>query len=122
MEDDDKEINLIIWDIAGQELFERTRKQFYGTASGVVFVYDVTRPESFEAIKKWKAEIDSVLNNDYIKLLVANKMDLEPKVPSEEGKKLADELGMIFIETSAKTSMNVEEAFRSLAKALVKAD
>ncbi|MHA1143767.1 MAG: Rab family GTPase [Candidatus Helarchaeota archaeon] len=118
-EESGTEINLIIWDIAGQDLFERTRRQFYGTASGVVYVYDVTRRDSFEAIRKWRDEIVSSIDTEFKQLLVANKNDLDPIVTSEEGKKLAEELSMTFIETSAKTSMNVEEAFKKLAKMLV---
>ncbi|MHA1143383.1 MAG: Rab family GTPase [Candidatus Helarchaeota archaeon] len=119
-EEDGTKIKLILWDIAGQELFHQARKQFYINAQGVFYVYDVTREESFTSIRNWKTEIVNTIQEDHEEILVANKMDLEPVVSSEEGRKLAEELGMDFIETSAKTDMNVEKAFHQLAQSLVK--
>ena len=118
--DDGTILNLVLWDIAGQDLFERSRKAFYSSADGIVYVYDVTRQETFQAIKKWKDEIRTAIGDVGAELLVANKMDLELVVSSEDGKKLAEELRIVFIETSAKTAFHVDQAFKMLAEALLR--
>ena len=53
---DDKFVKLILWDIAGQDLFSSVRNQFYEGSDAVIIVYDVTRPESLESTKKWHSE------------------------------------------------------------------
>lgn len=63
------------------------------------------------------AEIDKYGNENVVKLLVGNKSDLEAsrQVKAEEGKTLADSLGIKFLETSAKDAVNVEKAFTTLS-------
>lgn len=73
--------------------------------------------QSFKDIDNWLTEADKNANENVIKLLVGNKNDLESKrqVSFQEGKELADSLGIKFIETSALNSSNVETAFITLA-------
>ncbi|KAB5563655.1 hypothetical protein DKX38_003709 [Salix brachista] len=80
-------------------------------------VYDVTEMESFNNVKQWLNEIDRYANDSVCKLLVGNKCDLvENKVvDTETAKAFADELGIPFLETSAKDSINVEQAFLTMA-------
>ena len=82
-------------------------------------VYDVTSQETFDAIPSWLQELD-VFTGDVppIKLLVGNKADLTSSktVNHETAKQLADELGIPFVETSAKDATNVEQAFLTMAK------
>ncbi|CDY47920.1 BnaAnng09520D [Brassica napus] len=80
-------------------------------------VYDCTEMESFNNVKQWLSEIDRYANDSVCKLLIGNKNDMvESKVVSTEtGKALADELGIPFLETSAKDSINVEQAFLTIA-------
>jgi GTPase SAR1 family protein len=83
-------------------------------------MYDVSSRESFEAIQKWKSEVDAHLMN-YIGILVGNKIDLisEREVASEDGEKLAEKLGMDYIETSVKLNQNVNESFRMIAQKII---
>merc|ERR1711967_126908 len=81
-------------------------------------VYDVTDRESFNNVKHWIQEIDKYAADGVKKLLVGNKCDLQSKkvVSYDEAKELADSLGINFMETSAKNSHNVEQAFQTMAK------
>ncbi|CAN1236264.1 Ras-related protein RABD1 [Linum grandiflorum] len=87
-----------------------------------IIVYDVTDMESFNNVKQWLNEIDRYANDTVCKLLVGNKCDLvENKVvDTQTAKALADELGIPFLETSAKDSINVEQAFLTMAAEIKK--
>jgi len=121
---DGKKIKLQIWDTAGQERFRTITSSYYRGAHGVIIVYDVSNQNSFNNVKEWVQEIDrSAFENkceDMNKLLVGNKCDLNKVVDYKSGKQLADELGIPFLETSAKEAINVEEAFVSIASMIQK--
>jgi Ras-related protein Rab-1A len=115
---DQKTVKLQIWDTAGQERFRTITSSYYRGAHGIIVVYDVTDMESFNNVKQWLHEIDRyAARNNVNKLLVGNKSDLTAKrvVSTEQGKEFADSLGIEFLETSAKTSQNVEQAFLTMA-------
>lgn len=114
---DGKTIKLQIWDTAGQERFRTITSSYYRGAHGIIVVYDVTDGESFNNVKQWLHEIDRYASENVNKLLVGNKTDLTQKriVTTEQGKEFADSLGIEFLETSAKTSSNVEQAFLTMA-------
>ncbi|OVA08081.1 Small GTPase superfamily [Macleaya cordata] len=122
MELDGKTIKLQIWDTAGQERFRTITSSYYRGAHGIIIVYDVTEMESFNNVKQWLNEIDRYANDSVCKLLVGNKCDLvENKVvETETAKAFADELGIPFLETSAKDSINVEQAFLTMAAEIKK--
>ncbi|NHI92652.1 MAG: GTP-binding protein [Candidatus Lokiarchaeota archaeon] len=111
-------IELLLWDIAGQQVFKHARNKFYQGAQGAVVVYDVTRPMSFQNIDEWLEELqDSPVNS---MILVGNKIDLPKEVLAEDAQKFAEEKGMSFLETSALSNTNVNEAFKTLAMEIVK--
>lgn len=117
---DSQVIKLQIWDTAGQERFKTITSSYYRGAHGIIIVYDVTDPESFNNVRNWMQEIDKYAMEDVNKLLVGNKSDMVAKkaVSYDEGKNLADSYGIKFIETSAKSSHNVETAFNVMAREL----
>lgn len=80
-------------------------------------VYDVTDPHSYQNVQQWIHEIDRNAGETCQKLLIGNKADLQGKraISSKVAKEFADSLGIEFLETSAKTSQNVEQAFLSMA-------
>ncbi|XP_026469056.1 ras-related protein Rab-8A [Ctenocephalides felis] len=115
---DGKKIKLQIWDTAGQERFRTITTAYYRGAMGIMLVYDVTNEKSFENIKNWIRNIEENASADVEKMLLGNKCELDDKrqVIKERGEQLAIEYGIKFMETSAKTSYNVEEAFFTLAR------
>jgi len=114
-------VKLQIWDTAGQERFRTITSSYYRGSHGIVVVYDVTNPDSFMNVRKWIREVDRYVNGGVQKILVGNKCDLvgERKVTFEEAKELSDELGLIYLETSCKTSINVNIAFEQLGKKII---
>ena len=105
------------WDTAGQERFRTITSSYYRGAHGIIVVFDVTDQESFNNVKQWLNEIDRYANESVNKLLVGNKCDLEDKRVVEEStaRAFAEEIGIPYIETSAKNATNVEEAFMTMA-------
>ncbi|KAK6033962.1 Ras family protein [Cooperia oncophora] len=114
---DGKTIKLQIWDTAGQERFRTITSSYYRGAHGIIVVYDITDQESFNNVKQWLQEIDRYACENVNKLLVGNKCDLTAKraVETQAAKEYADQLGIPFLETSAKSSTNVEQAFLTMA-------
>nr|AMZ00347.1 Ras superfamily small GTPase Rab8 [Nilaparvata lugens] len=115
---DGKKIKLQIWDTAGQERFRTITTAYYRGAMGIMLVYDVANEKSFENIKNWIRNIEENASADVEKMLLGNKCELTEKrqVTRERGEQLAIEYGIKFMETSAKASINVEEAFFTLAR------
>ena len=114
---EDRTVRLQLWDTAGQERFRTITSSYYRGAHGIIVVFDVTDQESFNNVKQWLNEIDRYANESVNKLLVGNKCDLEDKRVVEEAtaKAFAEEIGIPYIETSAKNATNVEEAFMTMA-------
>jgi small GTP-binding protein len=114
-------VRFVIWDLAGQSQFKRIRQSYLANAEAGILVYDVTRKDTFDNINVWHKEIKEVTGNISL-ILVGNKIDLENErvVSSEEGQKIAERLGLSYIETSAKTGENINDAFRTLALQLIK--
>ncbi|KAJ1921876.1 GTP-binding protein [Mycoemilia scoparia] len=119
---EDKRIKLQIWDTAGQERFRTITTAYYRGAMGILLVYDVTDERSFNNIHNWIRNIEQHANEGVDRILIGNKCDEEGKkvVTTEQGQKLADEYGLKFLETSAKSNINVDEAFFTLARDIKK--
>ncbi|GAA5799159.1 GTP-binding protein of the rab [Helicostylum pulchrum] len=115
---DGKVCKLQIWDTAGQERFRTITSSYYRGAHGIIVVYDVTDNESFENVKEWLREIERYASDGVNRLLVGNKSDLTDKrqVTLSNSKKWADSVNIPILETSAKNSSNVEQAFLTMAR------
>jgi Ras-related protein Rab-1A len=117
---DGKRVKLQIWDSAGQERFRNITTSYYRNCGGIIIVYDITRHDTFVKVTEWIEEVRKNTNNVPL-LLVGNKADLEDKrqVDEAEAKELADRMGLVLLETSAKTSQNIEGAFKAISKQLM---
>ena len=116
------DVRLQLWDLAGQPHFKAVRHPFYKGSSGVIFVFDVTRPATLDNLRGWRNEILKQVDEETPSIMLANKIDLEGerKVSEEDGKKLAEEFGCVeYFETSAKEGVNVNVGFKTLARAIV---
>lgn len=111
-----------IWDTAGQERYYSLIPMYYRGAQVALIVYDVSSVESFESAKKWIEELKYDKPQDFLKVLVANKMDLcdDAAITSETGKEYAQKEGLMFYETSAKTGLNIQKMFSEIAESLPK--
>uniref|UniRef100_A0A8C3JSE7 RAB42, member RAS oncogene family n=1 Tax=Calidris pygmaea TaxID=425635 RepID=A0A8C3JSE7_9CHAR len=108
---------LQLWDTAGQERFRSITRSFYRSAAGVLLVFDLTNRASFERVPEWHREVGGDPHPPAF-VLVGHKCDLvaERAVSAEEAGHLATTLGMVaFVETSARSNLNVELAFQTLA-------
>lgn len=116
-----KTVKLQIWDTAGQERFRTITSAYYRGADGIIMVYDVTSQESFGHVNDWLSEVNRYASEGTSKLLIGNKSDRADKVvQAEEAKAFAASLNIPFLETSAKSASNVEEAFLTMATELIK--
>merc|ERR1711904_176020 len=108
-----KQIKLQIWDTAGQESFRSITRSYYRGAAGALLVYDITRRETFRHLTSWLEESRQHASPNMTIMLIGNKCDDEEKraVTYEEGESFAKQHGLLFLETSAKTAHNVEDAF-----------
>ncbi|KAG5445041.1 Ras- protein Rab-2A [Clonorchis sinensis] len=117
---DKKQIKLQIWDTAGQESFRSITRSYYRGAAGALLVYDVTRRDTFSHLASWLEDARQRASSSMVITLVGNKCDLDSRreVGRDEAEAFAREHGLLFTETSAKTGINVEEAFACTARAI----
>lgn len=108
-------VKITVWDVAGQLQYKNQRGMFYQGARGCLLCYDVTNPLSFQNLKEWMKELEENLGAKVPVLLVGNKIDLPRKVSREEAEAFAKKNGYIYAEMSAKTGINVDNAFTQLA-------
>jgi Ras-related protein Rab-2A len=110
-------IKLQIWDTAGQEHFKSIIRVYYRGAIGALLVYDISNRDTFDHVISWIKEVKNYSNPNILFILVGNKIDLiNRQVSYEEGLAFADKYNMLFIETSAKTSHNIDNSFNTLAQ------
>eukprot|EP01129_Flabellula_baltica_P007806 TRINITY_DN3050_c0_g1_i1.p1 TRINITY_DN3050_c0_g1~~TRINITY_DN3050_c0_g1_i1.p1 ORF type:complete len:211 (+),score=45.24 TRINITY_DN3050_c0_g1_i1:49-681(+) len=117
---EDKVVRLQLWDTAGTERFRSLISSYTRDCSVAVICYDITNEESFENIGIWMDEIQEDRRDEVIMILVGNKTDLEENrvIPTEQGRQKAEDMGMMFIESSAKTGDNINALFYKIAAAL----
>ena len=119
---DDTTVKFEIWDTAGQERYHSLAPMYYRGAQAAIVVYDISNKETFQKAQTWIKELQRQASPNIVIALAGNKLDLANNraVPYEEAKAYADECGLLFMETSAKTAANVMDIFTSIAKKLPK--
>ncbi|TIA35914.1 ras-domain-containing protein, partial [Aureobasidium pullulans] len=122
--DDTTTVKFEIWDTAGQERYKSLAPMYYRNANCAVVVYDITQAASLDKAKAWVKELQRQANENIIIALAGNKLDLVTEEPDKRAVSTADaeqyaqEAGLLFFETSAKTAENVKELFTAIAKKL----
>jgi len=121
--EDGTSVKFEIWDTAGQERYKSLAPMYYRNANCAVVVYDITQSASLEKARSWIRELQRQADPSIIIALCGNKSDLAARrqVSQEEAKKYAEEEGLMWGETSAKTGEGVNEIFTEIAKKLPKA-
>ncbi|CAG8798934.1 3039_t:CDS:2, partial [Dentiscutata erythropus] len=116
---DGKRLKLQIWDTAGLERFRTIITAYFPSAMGILLVYDVTDERSFNSILFFSDTLKKQHSSEGVNIiLVGNRRDCVEKkvITKEQGRALANEFNVKFLETSAKANINVEEAFFTLAR------
>jgi len=113
-----QKIKLQMWDTAGQERFRAVTRSYYRGAAGVLLVFDVTRRSTFLHLSSWLTDAKNLTSPNTVIFLIGNKNDLEDnrEVSYEEAKQFADGNGLLFMEASAQTGVNIEAAFFETAR------
>ena len=121
---DDTTVKFEIWDTAGQERYHSLAPMYYRGAQAALVVYDITSKDSFIKAQNWVRELQRQSNTNIVIALVGNKLDLASarSVENNEARLFADENNLLFMETSAKTAINVVEVFTAIATRLPKGD
>ena len=114
------DINLQIWDTAGEERFRSITQNYMKGADGILYVYDITQKSSFDNLKTWIRQSEEITEG-FKKIIVGNKSDLENerRIQKETVQKFCDERNIKGIEVSAKAGTKVSEAFETLAKLII---
>ncbi|VDP27493.1 unnamed protein product [Schistosoma curassoni] len=108
--------------IKGQERFRSVARSYYHDAVGALLVYDITSRDSFNELASWLSDARTLASPDIMIVLVGNKKDLQDSdghVTNWEASAFAQDNDLHFLETSALTGENVEEAFIQCVRKLV---
>ena len=115
----DVNVKFEIWDTAGQERYRSLAPMYYRGAAAAIVVYDITSQDSFEGAKSWVKELERRGEKNVVIALAGNKADIKGRtVELEEAQSYAKEHGLIYMDTSAKSNLNVKEIFTAIAKKL----
>ena len=110
-------VNINIFDLSGDDDYKLVRTDYYKDSIGVLMVYDVNIQETFDSLGKWEkeAEKNGLDLSKCVVVVLGNKTDLKRKqVKTEMARDWAKGKGYKFFEASARTGINVNEAFKFL--------
>jgi len=118
---DDKSVKLQIWDTAGQERFKTITSAYYRGADGIIIVYDITDRNSFAHIKDWLDDVNKYTDDNPLKIIVGNKIDLikDKQISNNDMKTMTAQTGIEIIECSAKDSIKINDLMEILTKKLI---
>jgi len=118
---DDKSVKLQIWDTAGQERFKTITSAYYRGADGIIIVYDITDRNSFAHIKDWLDDVNKYTDDNPLKIIVGNKIDLikDKQINDNDMKTMTAQTGIEILECSAKDSIKINDLMEIMTKKLI---
>uniref|UniRef100_A0A7S1C9T0 Ras-related protein Rab-5C n=1 Tax=Bicosoecida sp. CB-2014 TaxID=1486930 RepID=A0A7S1C9T0_9STRA len=123
VDQDGREVRFEIWDTAGQERYHSLAPMYYRGAQAAIVVYDITRKATFERAQAWVQQLQQAASAETVIALAGNKCDCPDsarEVDALSARALADSKGLLFMETSAKESINVTELFERIAQIIAR--
>ena len=116
-----KIVNLQVWDTAGQEAYRSVARSYYRGSTAALLVYDVSDRASFNNLSSWLNDARDFGSENLVIMVIGNKADLTStrEVTWDEGEAFAKENALLFMEASAKTAQNVEEAFVEITREII---
>ena len=116
------QIKAQIWDTAGQERYKAITSAYYKGAKGAFVVYDITRKQSFESVDRWINDLKAAADKKLSIIIIGNKCDLEDQrqVNKEQGEEKAKNFEVAFMETSAFSGENLNQAFEKMMNEVFK--
>lgn len=121
--EDGNSIRVQIWDTAGTTRYNTITPNYYRNVDGILLVFDISNKKSFEMVNFWINEVNEKTDVSKIDLLlVGNKIDLEEnrEVEKQKAAKVAEDIGILYVETSAKTLDATRVAFDQLVAKILK--
>lgn len=116
-------INLLIWDTAGQESYRSLTSQYYRETKIAIIVFDLSSPHSLDSVTDWHERVCEVNDGRVVTVLVGNKLDLNNRrVTTEQAEKVADSIGALYRETSALTGKGIKEVFDDACEEYLRAN
>ena len=111
---DGQQLELLIWDTAGQEVYRGLAPMYYRSALIAIIVFDVTKAESFDSVSYWIKELKTNVEESIVILVCGNKIDLEEKrvIEFQSANSMANENGALYAETSASSGAGVDRMFQ----------
>ena len=118
---DDKKIKLQIWDTAGEERYRTITASYYRGANAIAIVFDLTKIETFEHVKRWIEDINKYAKENVLKFMIGNKSDLIQKrqINYMDARNFASKMNITYFETSAKNNENINEFFEGATKIFI---
>ncbi|XDB56574.1 hypothetical protein AB1E18_010039 [Capra hircus] len=114
----------LIWDTAGQERFRALAPMYYRGSAAAIIVYDITKEETFSTLKNWVKELRQHGPPNIVVAIAGNKCDLIDvrEVMERDAKDYADSIHAVFVETSAKNAININELFIEISRRIPSTD
>ena len=109
-----------IWDTCGQERFRSLTANYYKNSDGIILVFDVNNPDSFQSLSNWIKSIYEQKDKNFPKIIICNKTDLENKITQKQIKTFSDKYNTSFFQSSVKNSVNIIPAFDYIIKKIIK--
>jgi small GTP-binding protein len=118
------DIDLLIWDTAGQEAYRGLTSQYYRDAKIALIVFDLTNPTSLNNVNEWHTRLSTANQDPVVVVLVGNKADLTASrlVTQEQGEAIATEIKALYRESSGVTGKGITEVFEDACEEYLKAN